>query len=96
MTNEAWQAGVLYDKDDRDRLAEVRYWLEASREADGWPSLSGPFQLVREICPLHAGLARLHRADGSVWLVRVLRVTRPQDEGEIEVVSPLPGVADNL
>lgn len=89
MSEGAWQDGALYNEKDEYCLARIRYCVEQSVELDGFPRLTGVFTLCEELCPLHTGMAWLHLSDGSRWLVRVLRVTRPRGDGQFEVIEPL-------
>lgn len=89
MADQDWQEGTLLDDEGEFRIARIRYCLVATPELDGFVHRAGRFSLREELCPLHTGLAQLRTPTGEGWLVRILRITRPQGEGALEVVEPL-------
>lgn len=88
MVGQEWADGTLYDDQGEFAVARVRYCLHCDVEADGFPLVTGKFLLQEEYSPLHTGMAQLACSRGENRLVRVLRVSRPRGDGELEVVEP--------
>ncbi len=93
MADLVWQQGTLREEKGAFTLARVRYSLSPEVEADGFVRLAGRFAVVQELSPLHTGMAQLAGPAGAGWRVRILRLSRPSAEGELEVVSELPEAA---
>lgn len=89
MADEDWVDGTFYDDQGEFAVARIRYCLRRNVEADGHLLLTGDFLLQEEYSPLHTGMAQLIGPQGQNWLVRVLRISRPRGDGEIELVEPL-------
>jgi hypothetical protein len=88
MVDEDWADGTLYDDEGELAVARIRYRLHRTMGADGFSTLAGRFQLQEEYSPLHTGMAQLACNQGGNRVVRVLRVSRPGGDGELEVVEP--------
>ncbi len=84
--------GTLYDQEDQYVLARIRCYLQESTELDGYRQVTGSFVVQEELCPLHTGMAILQLFTGQRWLVRILRLSRPQGDGSLEAIEALPGV----
>ncbi len=96
MAGHAWHHGTLYEEKGAFALARVRYTLVREVEADGFVRLAGRFALEEELSPVHTGMAQLAGAGGKGWLVRILRLSRPNGNGELEVVNELPQASQRV
>jgi hypothetical protein len=86
MVAEDWQSGTLWDDQGQYALALIRYDLFLGEERAGLAQWLGRFVLEQEYAPLHTGLAELRDARGARRTVRIRRISRPQGEGELEVI----------
>ncbi|MDI7275065.1 MAG: hypothetical protein QME94_03720 [Anaerolineae bacterium] len=90
MSTDDLREGSFYDDEGEHPIARVDYRLNRHVGTDGFEVVTGEFYLREEFCPLHTGMAQLVPAAGEPWLVRVLRISRPQGHGEFEIIGP-PG-----
>ena len=90
MAGQTWHDGTLYEEKGAFALARIRYTMAREVEADGFVRLAGRFAMEEELSPVHTGMAQLAGAGGAGWLVRILRLSRPGGDGELEVVDELP------
>lgn len=90
MADQMWHEGTLWEEKGAFALARVRYTLLSEVEPDGFVRLAGRFAMVEELSPVHTGMAQLAGPAGAGWRIRILRLSRPSGDGELEVVSGLP------
>ena len=89
MTPEDWREGALYDDRGERLVAHIRYQLYREEGLDGFAEVAGRFVLHKEACPLHTGVVQLIGPEGRRWLARVLRISRPAGEGDLQIIEPL-------
>jgi hypothetical protein len=89
VTAEDWREGALYDDRGERLVAHISYQLHREEGVDGFAEVAGRFVLRKEACPLHTGVAQLIGPEGARWRARVLRISRPAGDGEIQIIEPL-------
>jgi hypothetical protein len=89
MTAEDWREGALYDDRGERLVAHISYRLHREEALDGFEEVAGRFVLRKEACPLHTGVVQLIGPEGARWLARVLRISRPAGDGDLQIIEPL-------